>query len=73
MVVIDWEMVGHMSSTESANSKEKGQGRGQDFLKEGSRTNIELPEVGIWGHSPQLLRDFQYFNESKLSKLLYFM
>ena len=37
------------------------QGRSQDFLKGGSSTSIEL------------LRDFQYFNKSKLSKLLYFM
>ena len=50
-----------------------GVGGSQDFLKGGSSTSIELPEVGVWGHSPQPLRDFQYFNESKLSKLLYFM
>ena len=49
------------------------QGRSQDFLKRGSSTSIELLEAGIWGHSPQPLRDFQYFNKSKLSKLLYFM
>ena len=49
------------------------QGRRQDFLKGGSSTSMELPEVGVWGCSPQPLRDFQYFNESKLSKLLYFM
>ena len=47
------------------------QGRSQDFLKGGSKSSVELPEAGVWGHSPQLLRDFQYFNESKLSKLLY--
>ena len=45
----------------------------QDFLKGDSSTSIELLEAGVWGHSPQLLRDFQYFNKSKLSKLLYFM
>ena len=49
------------------------QGRSQDFLKGGSSTSIELLEAGVWGHSPQPLRDFQYFNKSKLSKLLYFM
>ena len=49
------------------------QGRSQDFLKGGSSTSIELLEVGVWGRSPQPLRDFQYFNKSKLSKLLYFM
>ena len=49
------------------------QGRSQDFLKGGSSTSIELPEAGVWGHSPQPLRDCQYFNESKLSKLLYSM
>ena len=43
------------------------QERSQDFLKGG----IELPEAVVWGRSPQPLRDFQYFNESKLSKLLY--
>ena len=42
-------------------------------MKGGSSTSIELPEAGVWGHSPQPLRDFQYFNESKLSKLLYCM
>ena len=49
------------------------QGRSQDFLKGGSSTSIELLEAGVWGRSPQPLRDFQYFNKSKLSKLLYFM
>ena len=49
------------------------QGRSQDFLKGGSKSSIELPEAGVWGYSPQPLRDFQHFNESKLSKLLYFM
>ena len=49
------------------------QGRSQDFLKGGSSTSIELLEAGVWGRSPQPLRDFQYFNTSKLSKLLYFM
>ena len=49
------------------------QGRSQDFLKGGSSTSIELLEAGVWGHSPQPLRDFQYFNKSKLSKLLYIM
>ena len=48
------------------------QGRSQDFLKGGSSTSIELLEAGGW-HSPQPLRNFQYFNKSKLSKLLYFM
>ena len=43
------------------------------FLKGGSSTSIELLEAGVWGRSPQPLRDFQYFNKSKLSKLLYFM
>ena len=28
----------------------------------GSSNSIELPEAGVWGHSPQLLRDFQHFN-----------
>ena len=46
------------------------QGRSQDFLKGGSSTSIELLEAGVWGCSPQPLRDFQYFNKSKLSKLL---
>ena len=49
------------------------QGRSQDFLKGRSSTSIELLEAGVWGRSPQLQRDFQYFNKSKLSKLLYFM
>ena len=49
------------------------QGRSQDFLKGGSSTSIELLEAGVWGRSPQPLRDFQYFNKLKLSKLLYFM
>ena len=49
------------------------QGRNQDFLKGGSSTSIELLEAGVRGSSPQPLRDFQYFNKSKLSKLLYFM
>ena len=49
------------------------QGRSQDFLKGGSSTSIELLEAGVWGRSPQPLGDFQYFNKSKLSKLLYFM
>ena len=40
------------------------QGRSQDFLKGGSKSSIELPEAGVWGYSPQLLRDFQYFYES---------
>ena len=40
------------------------QGRSQDFLKGGSRSSIELPEAGVWGLCPQLLRNFQYFNES---------
>ena len=31
----------------------------------GSNSNTELPEVGVWGHSPQPLRDF---NELKFSK-----
>ena len=49
------------------------QGHSQEFLKGGSSTITELLEAGVWGHSPQPLRDFQYFNKSKLSKLLYFM
>ena len=51
------------------------QGRSQDFLKGGSSTvtSIELLEAEVWGRSPQPLRDFQYFNKSKLSKFLYFM
>ena len=48
------------------------QGCSQDFFEGGFQTSIELPEAGVWGRSPQPLRDFQYFNESKLSKLLYF-
>ena len=51
----------------------QSQGRSQDFLKGSSSTSIELPEAGVWGCSPQPPRNFQYFNESKLSKLLYFM
>ena len=43
----------------------------RDFLKGGSKSSIESPEAGIC--TPRPLRDFQYFNESKLSKLLYFM
>ena len=35
-------------------------------MKGSSNSSIELPEAGDWGHSPQPLRDFQYFNESKL-------
>ena len=42
------------------------QGRSQNFLKWGSNSNTELPKAGVWRHSPQPLRDFQYFNESKL-------
>ena len=38
------------------------------FFEGGSNSSIELPEAGVWGLFPQLLRDFQYFNESKLSK-----
>ena len=49
------------------------QGRSQDFFEGGFQNSIKLPEAGVWGRSPQPLRDFQYFNESKLSKLLYFM
>ena len=49
------------------------QGCSQNSLKGGSSTSIELLEAGVWGRSPQPLRDFQYFNKSKLSKLLYFM
>ena len=40
-----------------------------NFLKGFSNSSIELPEAGVW----ELLRDFQYFNESKLSKLLHLM
>ena len=47
------------------------QGVARFFLKRNSNSSIELPEAGVWGCSPQPLRDFQYFNESKLSKLLY--
>ena len=54
-------------------SYSKNQGRSQDFLKGGSSTSIELLEAGVWGRSPQPLRDFQYFNKSKLSKLIYIM
>ena len=42
-------------------------------MKGGSNISFELPEAGVLGCSPQLLRDFQYFNESKLKNLLYFM
>ena len=42
-------------------------------MKGGSSTSIELLETGVRGHSPQPLKDFQYFNKSKLNKLLYFM
>ena len=49
------------------------QGRNQDFLKGGSNSSIELTKAGVWGCSPQPLRDFQYSAVSKLSKLLYFI
>ena len=56
------------------------QGRSQDFLKMGGGggggggvPTADYHKQGSGGTSPQPLRDFQYFNESKLSKLLYFM
>ena len=52
----------------------KVQRRSQKFFEEGVPTSVlSYQKQGSGGVSPQLLRDFQYFNESKLNKLLYFM
>ena len=61
-----------VTGSEGKNIFQIVQGRSQDFFKGGSSTSIELLEAGVWGSSPQPLRGFQYFNKSKLSKLLYF-
>ena len=47
------------------------QGHSQAFLKGDS--NSSIGEAEVWRCSSQLLRNFKYFNESKLSKALHFM